>query len=144
MDIARIHFGQHRPRKLPVERPQVVKRFFIRRADHGAGVENGNDLIHLDLPQLVHIGGLAHYLSPPAYRTNERGEQEPDWTVWDSMVTRHEVTRFTALTLRAMVDGEEPPALPAGIEPEARARLELVRSEVVDLLELYGDHVGTR
>ncbi len=62
---------------------------------------DGHPLVHRDLPQLVHIGGLAHYLSPPGYRTTESGEVEPDWTRFEIMTARHEVTRYTARTLRA-------------------------------------------
>src|SRR5690606_16204525 len=63
---------------------------------------DGHPLVHRDLPQLVHIGGLAHYLSPPAYRTNETGDVEPDWTRYEIMAARHQVTRYTADTLRAL------------------------------------------
>ena len=46
----------------------------------------GGRLAHRDLHQLVHIGGLSHYLSPPGYRVDDEGETLPDWTVHDSMV----------------------------------------------------------
>ena len=99
---------------------------------------DGHSLIHEDLPQLIHIGGLAHYLAPPAYRTTETGETEPDWTRFDSMTARHEVTRFTARTLRALADHEQPPPVPSGLTPPMQSRLELVRREITALMARYG------
>lgn len=100
---------------------------------------DGYRLAHSDLTQLVHIGGLAHYLSPSGYRTDERGERAPEWTRWDTMAGRHEVTRFTARTLRCLADGEVAPAVPEGLQPSMRERLHLVRREVIDLLQRHGD-----
>jgi hypothetical protein len=99
---------------------------------------DGHPLVHRDLPQLVHIGGLAHYLGPPEYRTTETGEVEPDWTRYEIMGDRHEVTRYTARTLRHLLDGEPEPPLPEGLSPRMLTKLELVRDEVVDLVERYG------
>lgn len=99
---------------------------------------DGHPLVHRDLPQLVHIGGLAHYLSPPAYRTNEQGETEPDWTRYETMAARHEVTRFTARTLQSLADGQPAPPVPDGLEPSMEQRLHVVRHEVTDLMERYG------
>jgi hypothetical protein len=99
---------------------------------------DGHPLVHRDLPQLVHIGGLAHYLSPPAYRTTESGEVEPDWTRFEIMTARHEVTRHTARTLRHLLDGEPEPPLPEGLDEGMEAKLRLVHQEVVDLVERYG------
>lgn len=99
---------------------------------------DGHPLVHLDLPQLVHIGGLAHYLSPPAYWTTDEGELEPEWTVYETMRDRHEVTRYTARTLRALSDGEPAPAVPEGLAPDMEAKLRLVRTEVEDLMARYG------
>ena len=101
---------------------------------------DGHALVHRDLPQLVHIGGLSHYLSPPAYRTTDTGEIEPDWTVHDVMAARHAVTRFTAQTLRALADGHPPPPVPTGLDPDMAARLDLVHHEITDLMARYGPH----
>lgn len=99
---------------------------------------DGHELVHRDLPQLVHIGGLAHYLSPPAYRTTDEGAVEPDWTRYEIMAARHEVARYTARTLQACCAGEPAPELPVGLEPGMTHRLELVRREIIDLVERYG------
>lgn len=95
---------------------------------------DGHRLVHRDLPQLVHIGGLAHYLSPPAYRTTEAGETEPDWTVHDSMAARHAVTRYCARVLRALADGDAAPAPPDGLDDDLADRLAVVHHEIVDLM----------
>jgi hypothetical protein len=102
---------------------------------------DGHTLVHEELPQIVHVGGLAHYLSPPAYRTTDEGEIEPDWTSYESMAVRHEVTRFTARTLTALARGDSPPALPEGLSPDVEARLRRVLAEVVDLMQRYGPAV---
>ena len=99
---------------------------------------DGGRLVHLELPQLVHIGGLAHYLFPPAYRTTPEGIVEPDWTVHEIMAPRHEVTRYTARTLRALADGEAPPPVPEGLDADMAERLAVVHREVVDLIARYG------
>ena len=98
---------------------------------------DGHPLVHRDLPQLVHIGGLAHFLSPPAYRTNEQGEVEPDWTRYEVMAARHQVTRFCADTLRALGEGREPPLPPPGLEPGMATKLARVRHEIRDLVQRY-------
>lgn len=100
---------------------------------------DGHRLVHRDLRQLVHIGGLAHYLSPGGYRENAAGEREPKWAVHEHMAARHEVTRYTARALRALADGDPPPPVPDGLDGSMRSRLELVRREVTDMVERYGD-----
>lgn len=99
---------------------------------------DGHRLVHRDLSQLVHIGGLAHYLAPPAYRTTETGETEPDWTVHEVMAARHEVTRHAARTLRSLADGDPPPPVPSGLDPDLAAKLALVHHEITDLVARYG------
>lgn len=99
----------------------------------------GGRLAHRDLPQLVHIGGLSHYLSPPGYLVDDDGVTRPDWTVHETMGDRHEVTRFTARMLRALTDGDPPPEPPHGLSASMDRRLRLVRDEVLDLVALYGD-----
>lgn len=100
---------------------------------------DGGTLVHRDLDQLVHIGGLAHYLSPPAYRTTDGGEVEPDWTRFEIMAARHEVTRHTAGLLRAAIDGSPGPGPVPTTSPEMAAKLALVGREVEDLVRRYGD-----
>lgn len=99
---------------------------------------DGHPLVHEELDQLVHIGGLSHYLYPPGWRTTETGEVEPDWTAWETMSVRHEVARYTARTLRALADGDDAPPVPPDLEPDVAARLARVHREVTDLMERYG------
>lgn len=98
----------------------------------------GGSVVHRDLPQLVHIGGLSHYLSPPGYRVDDDGQTLPDWTVHESMGDRHEVTRFVARALSALADGSDPPEPPQDLAPPMEKRLHLVRDEIVDLVARYG------
>lgn len=99
---------------------------------------DGHRLVHRDLPQLVHIGGLAHYISPSEYRRDERDEEVPDWTQWESMSVRHEVTRYTARTLERLVAGDAAPDVPSGLDRDVEDRLRLVRREIDDLVGRYG------
>jgi hypothetical protein len=99
---------------------------------------DGHALVHHDLPQLIHIGGLSHYIAPSSYRTTETGEQAPEWTRWDNMATRHDVTRFTAHCLLAELDGNPAPAVPGGLDPVMETKLSLVRAEVIELVACHG------
>jgi hypothetical protein len=98
---------------------------------------DGNRLVHEDLPQLVHIGGLSHYLSPSAYITLDDGEEAPEWARW-GITDRYHVTKFTALTLRQLCDGRPAPPVPAGVEPAMAAKLTQVQEEMADLIATYG------
>ena len=98
---------------------------------------DGHRLVHREFDQLVHIGGLAHYLSPAFYLTDEQGEEVPEWTRWDNMGDRHRVARFTAQVLRGQLAGEPVPAIPPGLDPSMEERLALARDEVVDLIARY-------
>lgn len=105
---------------------------------------DGHGVVHHDLPQLVHIGGLAHYLSPSSYWTTDTGETEPEWTRYATMATRHEFTRYTARTLQALAAGDGAPEMPTGLDDPVEQRLRLVRREVVDLVQRYGRPTETR
>jgi hypothetical protein len=98
---------------------------------------DGHRLVHSEHPDLIHIGGMSHYLSPPSWVQHE-GEVEPDWVKYPGMTSRFEVARFTARMLRALSDGQAAPDLPGGLEPDMEARLSLVRTEMIDLLERHG------
>ena len=74
--------------------------------------EDGFRLRHHDHPALVHIGGMAHYLSPPAYVEGEGGEPEPDWSEWRGMEARYAVARYTAGLLRELSAGRPAPPVP--------------------------------
>ena len=99
----------------------------------------GHQVIHEDLAQIVHIGGLSHYLAPTRFQKDASGETVPDWALMDKDGTRHEVTRFTAGVMRELAAGRPPPPTPPGVEASMADRLETARAEVIDLIERYGD-----
>jgi hypothetical protein len=99
---------------------------------------DGHRVEHRELPQLVHIGGLSHFLDPGSYKTNDKGERVPDWTLYPNMGDRHMVSRFAAMTLRALADGQPPPPMPEGVDANMEGKLRLVRTEVEDLMARYG------
>ena len=107
---------------------------------------DGGTLCHFDHPELVHIGGLSHYLDPPRRKsmlirpeggTTQGDEDEPEWGRLERMASRFEVARFTAAMLRSLTRGEAAPAMPAGLEPAMEHRLEVVRDEMTDLVTAY-------
>ena len=99
---------------------------------------DGARVVHRDLPQLLHIGGLAHYLAPTGYVTDDDGDTQPNWSRWLDDPNRYDVARFTALTLRELGDRAVAPEIPAGADPDEVQRLSLVRREMIDLVERYG------
>ncbi len=100
--------------------------------------EEGNTLCHFEHPNLIHIGGLSHYLSPPDGGGGaEVADWSPDQTTWPWPVTRLEVARFTAAILRSLSEGHPAPALPSGVDPAVAPRLEMVRSELAALVNTY-------
>lgn len=99
---------------------------------------DGCELVHHDLDQLVHIGGLSHYLFPSGYFTDEDGTVEVDWARWGDIVApRLEVARFAGRLLSALVDGAEPPPVPDVDDDHLQKVLPMVRDEIVDLVERY-------
>lgn len=104
---------------------------------------DGRSLVHRDLDQILHIGGLSHYLYPSGYITTEDGEQEVEWSKWgDIVAARLAVARYTGHLLGALVDGLTPPELPTVDDDHLAAVLPQVRQEVVDLVERYRSDVG--
>jgi hypothetical protein len=95
-----------------------------------------HSLVHYEHPQLMHIGGMSHYLEPGGYVERD-GQQLPEWVRYPSMAPRFAVARFTADLLSSLVDERPPPAMPTGLEPELEARLDVVRGEIVDLVSTY-------
>jgi hypothetical protein len=98
---------------------------------------DGHHLVHEDLPQLIHIGGLSHYLSPASYITLD-GEEVPEWVRY-GVNDRFHVTKFAGLTLRELCDGRPAPPVPSGLDPVMAAKLTLVQEEMADLIATYAD-----
>ena len=112
---------------------------------------DGHRLEHTELAQVVHIGGLTHYLFPGAYETGEDGErraggfiegedgeQLPHWVVHDVVKDRYEVTRYTADLLKHLLEDGPPPSVAHVTSPTMEAKLRLVEREITDLVERYG------
>jgi hypothetical protein len=100
---------------------------------------DGHSLKHFDHPELLHIGGLSHFIAPgdPGGKSGEVAK--PGWARFGGVEARLEVTRYTAAVLRSMIEQREVPPLPCGLEPAMQARLEVARSEMIDLVERYRD-----
>ena len=104
--------------------------------------EEGYTLRHFEHDALVHIGGLSHYLSPPE---GGGGAESPEWlpdqTTWPWAVTRLEVAQFTAAVLWNLDLGRAAPPLPADVDPAVAPRLEMVRDELIKLVQTYREDV---
>lgn len=97
---------------------------------------DGMGVAHRDLPQLVHIGGLSHFLAPPG-RERDTPDAEPQWAKWESTRERYIVARHTAETFRHLCDGAPRPAIPPGAPESTAAKCDLVEREVDDLVDRY-------
>ena len=100
---------------------------------------DGHTLCHFDHPELVHIGGLSHFLAPGEAGGQSGEETTPRWARFEMMKPRLEVARYTAAVLRASSERRACPPLPLGLDSSLRARLEFVRTEVTDLVDRYRD-----
>ena len=105
---------------------------------------DGGELLHAEHPDLLHIGGVSHFLAPPPAVT-ETGEptraawwQTADWGEWDGMADRFAVARFTAAVIQAAVEGGDLPVLPAAVDPEVAERLHDVTKAIVETVERHG------
>jgi hypothetical protein len=97
---------------------------------------DGRTLRHVDPDELIHIGGMSHFLSPPD--AAQGGEVEtPSWAVYHGMEARLAVTRYTAALLRSLVEETGRPCLPPGLDGALEQRLRFVTDEIVDLVEQY-------
>ena len=100
--------------------------------------EDGNKLCHFEHDNLMHIGGMSHYLSPPdGGGAADNADWEPDQTEWKWPVTRLEVAGYTAVVLRSLAAGHPAPDIPAEVDPTIADRLETVRNELITLVSTY-------
>jgi hypothetical protein len=98
---------------------------------------DGKRVCHVDPDELIHIGGMSHFLSPPDPGAKGGEVETPSWASNYLMEPRLATTRFTAALLRSLAEGQPPPPLPTGLEPELERRMLFVRDEVIDLVERY-------
>jgi hypothetical protein len=98
----------------------------------------GWQLCHFEHPNLMHIGGLSHYLSPPE---GGGGAEELGWRPedgpWAWPLTRLEVAHYTAMVLRMLTEGRPAPDLPDDVDPVLAPRLEMVRSALINMVATY-------
>lgn len=102
---------------------------------------DGHTLTHVENPDLVHVGGVSHFLAPPMTPDGHApvwGENQPDWGEWDGMADRFAVARFTADVIRAAFAGRPGPQLPASVDAGIRARLEDLRVVVEKVATEHG------
>ena len=86
----------------------------------------------------MHIGGMSHYLSPSGYIETESGDgPRPEWARYPNMKTRFQVARFTASMLRARIDGDDEPPIPADLPYHMELRLQTVQDAIVDMVDRY-------
>lgn len=102
---------------------------------------DGHRLGHFEHPQLLHVGAMSHYLSPPAWGKflvlKENGEPEPDWGQWPGQAMRFEVARFSANVLKSQHHGLPAPEIPAELDATVTGKLEMVRRELIDMVAKY-------
>jgi hypothetical protein len=94
-------------------------------------------LCHIDPDELIHIGGMSHFLSPPDPGAADGEVETPAWAAYHGMEPRLAVTRYTAALLRGLAEDTPLPDPPPNLEPAMQQRLLFVRDEIIDLVERY-------
>lgn len=100
----------------------------------------GRSLCHVEHPDLLHIGGVSHFLAPPSSvpgHTPAWGEGA-DWGEKPGMAGRYAVARYTAQVIQELDAGRDAPEMPSDVDAALRSRLELVRSELIALIDEHG------
>lgn len=100
--------------------------------------EDGHPLCHEEHPDLLHIGGVAHFLAPPSSAPAARDKppvwgEGPDWGDSAPMRARAAVAGHTAEVMRALRAGQAVPPLPDDVDPGLHDRLVQVRTALVEL-----------
>jgi hypothetical protein len=99
---------------------------------------DGHRLTHLDLPQLVHIGGLTHFLAP-AYYLEIDDQVVPEWVRWDGVEgERFRVSRYAGELLVALCEDGPMPTVAPETSPAMADRLDLVRHTLTEMMARYG------
>jgi hypothetical protein len=98
---------------------------------------DGKTLRHVDPDELMHIGGMSHFLSPPDTPTRGGEIETPSWAGYHGMEPRLATARYTAAVLRNLIERAPLPEMPSGLDRVMEQRLLLVRDEIIDLVERY-------
>ena len=102
---------------------------------------DGCRFVHEESPDLVHIGGVSHFLAPPMTPEGEApvwGENVRDWHRWDGMEVRYAAAEFVAEVIEATFAGRPVPAIPAPVPDAIRARLERLVADVAGVARRFG------
>lgn len=104
---------------------------------------DGHRLVHRESPDLVHIGGMSHYLAPPQPVVGPDGTlvrewgHEANWRKWDGMADRWDIAEYASDVLRAAAVGKEPPE-PDTVESHLSDRARTVHETLTELARLVG------
>lgn len=106
---------------------------------------DGHELRHQEHPDLIHIGGVSHFLAPPLTPSDDDGSTPKvwghdvyDWGKWDGQAMRYLVAGYTATVLDALFAGRTVPEPPADAPTAMLGRLALVRETMTELVDRYG------
>lgn len=99
---------------------------------------DGCSLEHIETPEVVHIGGVSHFLAPPGSAPAVRHEppqwgEGAEWGQDPGMRDRYEVASYTARLLMELLQGGDAPPVP-DVASHLVDRLETVRSELIDIV----------
>jgi hypothetical protein len=105
---------------------------------------DGGPLVHLESEEIVHVGGLAHFLSPPQPSEGAAGlgsnwGNTDRWNEWENQGDRFFVASQAARHLHAEASGQPLPPLPTDIAPSMVTRLARLRSALETLPPLTDD-----
>ncbi|NLD77352.1 MAG: hypothetical protein GX643_11870, partial [Acidimicrobiales bacterium] len=104
---------------------------------------DGHRLVHEESDQIVHVGGMSHYLAPPQPVRSPDGSyvkewgQEDDWRKWDGMADRWDIAEYSARALQAVSIGKPPPE-PHTVADHLTARATTVFDAFTELSLLLG------
>lgn len=107
---------------------------------------DGNVLRHLESPDLLHVGGVSHFLAPPSTAPAARLEpprwgEGSDWGEQAGMAGRYAVASYTASVIAELTSGRPAPPLPDlpdSVDASLRERLALVRFALIELMAAHG------
>lgn len=96
---------------------------------------DGHEVVHEDLDQLVHVGGLAHFLAPPQATEGAEPEwgQHDRWDIWEGQGPRFQLAGQAARFLRAQARGRPLPPPPEGLTPFLAERVDRLRRALATL-----------
>ncbi|MCB1246240.1 MAG: hypothetical protein KDB69_03125 [Acidimicrobiia bacterium] len=100
---------------------------------------DGSRLVHIENDHLVHVGGLAHFLSPPEPTVSEDGTlirewgQTANWGEWEGQGDRYFVAGHAARLLKARAERTSPPEMPTDVDATMTAKLHTLRAAIATL-----------